>query len=138
MAGTVAGVAQGNVAFSQYFKLDVNFTYNHIITDKHRLVWHAAAGVALPYGNSQSIPYEKRYFAGGSNHVRGWVARTLGPGAYHGDGTRIDYVYSEDGTGKDKMVYNDGRALFVLRDGRMLWQDKKENTGNGVEFTKFP
>ncbi len=81
----------GNVAFSQYFKLDVNFTYNHIITDKHRLVWHAAAGVALPYGNSQSIPYEKRYFAGGSNHVRGWVARTLGPGAYHGDGTRIDY-----------------------------------------------
>lgn len=81
----------GNVAFSQYVKLDANFTYNHIITERHRIVWHAAVGVALPYGNSQSIPYEKRYFAGGSNHVRGWTARTLGPGAYHGDGSRIDY-----------------------------------------------
>ncbi|MBQ7697462.1 MAG: BamA/TamA family outer membrane protein [Paludibacteraceae bacterium] len=81
----------GNVAFSQYVKLDANWTYNQIITDKHRLVYHAAAGVAVPYGNSLSIPYEKRYFAGGSNHVRGWIARTLGPGAYRGDGTRIDY-----------------------------------------------
>ena len=81
----------GNVAFSQYVKLDANFTYNQIITEKHRMVYHAAAGVALPYGNSLSIPYEKRYFAGGSNHVRGWTARTLGPGAYHGDGSRIDY-----------------------------------------------
>ena len=81
----------GKVAFSQYVKLDANFTYNQIITEKHHIAWHAAAGVAVPYGNSQSIPYEKRYFAGGSNHVRGWTARTLGPGAYHGDGTRIDY-----------------------------------------------
>lgn len=56
----------------------------------------------------------------------------------NGNGTRIDYVYAEDGTGKDKMAYNDGRALFVLRDGIMLWQDKKENTDNGVEFTKLP
>ena len=56
----------------------------------------------------------------------------------NGDGTRIDYVYAENGTSKENMVYNDGHALFVLRDGRMLWQDKKENTGNGVEFTKFP
>ncbi len=81
----------GKVAFSQFVKLDANLTYNHIISERHRIVYHAAAGVALPYGNSQSIPYEKRYFAGGSNHVRGWTARTLGPGAYRGDGSRIDY-----------------------------------------------
>jgi len=56
----------------------------------------------------------------------------------NGNGTRIDYVYAEDGTGKDKLAYNDGRALFVLRDGIMLWQDKKENMGNGAEFIKLP
>ena len=81
----------GNVAYSQYVKADLNFTYNQVITEKHRLAYHAAVGVAVPYGNSQSIPYEKRYFAGGSNHVRGWTARTLGPGGYHSDGSRIDY-----------------------------------------------
>lgn len=56
----------------------------------------------------------------------------------NGDGTRIDYVYEENGTSKENMVYNDGHALFVLRDGIMRWQDKKENMDNGVEFTKLP
>jgi len=81
----------GNVAFSQYTKMDVSGTYMHIINEKHRMVYHAALGVAIPYGNSEAVPYEKRYFAGGSNHVRGWTARSLGPGGYKGEGSRIDY-----------------------------------------------
>lgn len=79
------------VPFSQYVKADIAYTFHHAISAKHRFVYHAALGVALPYGNSEAIPYEKRYFAGGSNHVRGWTARTLGPGGYHGEGSRIDY-----------------------------------------------
>jgi outer membrane protein assembly factor BamA len=79
-----------NTQFSQFAKADLSVTYNHIIRPRHRLVWHADIGVAIPYGNSQTIPFEKRYFAGGSNSVRGWAARTLGPGGYKGDGNRID------------------------------------------------
>jgi len=56
----------------------------------------------------------------------------------NGNGTRTDYVYSEEGVSRDTMAYNDGRALFVLRAGKMIWQDKKENTDNGVEFIKLP
>ena len=56
----------------------------------------------------------------------------------NGNGTRTDYVYSEEGVSRDTMAYNDGRALFVLRVGKMIWQDKKENTDNGVEFIKLP
>ena len=81
----------GGVPFSQYVKADISLTYNQIVSSKHHIAYHMGMGAAVPYGNSQSIPYEKRYFAGGSNHVRGWTARTLGPGAYHGDGSRIDY-----------------------------------------------
>lgn len=55
-----------------------------------------------------------------------------------GGGTRTNYVYTEDGTGKDTMAYNDGFGVFVLRDGKMTWQDKKENVGNEVDFTKLP
>jgi outer membrane protein assembly factor BamA len=54
-------------------------------------VFHADLGVAVPYGNSQTIPFEKRYFAGGANSVRGWSARTLGPGGYKGNGKLIDF-----------------------------------------------
>ena len=77
--------------FAQFAKADFSVTYNHIINPKHRLVWHADIGVAVPYGNSQTIPFEKRYFAGGANGVRGWAARTLGPGGYKGNGDWIDF-----------------------------------------------
>ena len=54
------------------------------------------------------------------------------------DGTRIDYVFTEDGNGTNNMVYNDGHGVFVLRNGKLTWQDKKENAGEGIEFIKSP
>ena len=65
--------------------------YNQIFNEKHRLVYHAALGVAIPFGNAQTIPFEKRYFSGGSNSLRGWTIRSLGPGGYQSTGGRIDY-----------------------------------------------
>ena len=70
------------IPFSQYAKGDINFTYHGIINPKHRLVTHLGVGVAIPYLNADVIPFEKRYFAGGANGIRGWQARTLGPGAF--------------------------------------------------------
>lgn len=80
-----------NTQFAQFAKADISVTYNQMMHSKHRLVFHADFGVAVPYGNSQTIPFEKRYFAGGANSVRGWAARTLGPGGYRGNGKLIDF-----------------------------------------------
>ncbi len=80
-----------NIRYAQYAKADADFTYYQIFNKSHRLVYHAALGVAVPYGNASSIPFEKRYFSGGANSVRGWSVRTLGPGGYSGTGSRIDY-----------------------------------------------
>lgn len=77
--------------FAQFAKADVSATYNQMLHPNHRLVFHADLGVAVPYGNSQTIPFEKRYFAGGANSVRGWSARALGPGGYKGNGKLIDF-----------------------------------------------
>ena len=71
------------IPFSQYAKGDVNFTFHGIIAPEHHLVGHIGVGVAVPYLNSSVLPYEKRYFGGGANGIRGWQARTLGPGAFH-------------------------------------------------------
>lgn len=80
-----------NTQFAQFAKADIGVTYNQIFNESHRLVYHADLGVAVPYGNSQAVPFEKRYFAGGSNSVRGWTARSLGPGGYRGAGSLIDF-----------------------------------------------
>ncbi|MBQ9144703.1 MAG: BamA/TamA family outer membrane protein, partial [Paludibacteraceae bacterium] len=80
-----------NTQFSQFAKADLAVTYNQLLYPGQRLVFHADVGVAVPYGNSQTIPFEKRYFAGGANSVRGWAARTLGPGGYKGNGKLIDF-----------------------------------------------
>lgn len=80
-----------NTRFAQFAKADISYTYHQILNESHRLVFHTDLGMAVPYLNSQSIPFEKRYFSGGSNSVRGWTARTLGPGGYRGAGSLIDF-----------------------------------------------
>lgn len=80
------------VAFAQYAKHDFSFTANWRLDRMNNLVAHVEWGVAVPYGNSTSLPFEKRYFAGGANSVRGWSVRELGPGTYKGDDRTIDYI----------------------------------------------
>ena len=78
-----------NIAYAQYIKGDVDFTYNLLPNYRDQLVFHCGLGIAYPYGNSTVLPFEKRYFSGGANSVRGWSVRSLGPGRqyqlYHAD-----------------------------------------------------
>jgi len=70
------------VPFAQYIKGDIDFSRT-IFLDRHNsIAWRIGAGVAFPYGNDLQMPFEKRYFSGGANSVRGWAVRTLGPGSY--------------------------------------------------------
>ena len=80
------------VAFAQYAKHDFAFTANWRLDRMNNLVSHVEWGVAVPYGNSTTLPFEKRYFAGGANSVRGWAVRELGPGNYRGEDKAIDYI----------------------------------------------
>lgn len=82
----------GNISFAQYVKMDFDFAKNIMIDDRNALVFHIGTGVAVPYGNSKSLPFEKLYFSGGANSVRGWSVRSLGPGGYRGASGSLDYV----------------------------------------------
>ena len=81
-----------NIAYAQYVKGDVDATHITRIGTASELVMHGHLGIAYPYGNSSILPFEKRYFAGGSNSVRGWGVRELGPGAFVGTDGRIDFI----------------------------------------------
>ena len=79
------------IPFAQYAKGDVNFTLHGVVNPEHHIVGHIGLGVAVPYLNASVIPFQKRYFAGGANGVRGWQARSLGPGTFRGDGSSLVY-----------------------------------------------
>ena len=80
------------IAYAQYIKGDVDYTRLFALDDRSNLAVHARLGIAYPYGNSSILPFEKRYFAGGSNSVRGWSVRSLGPGGYVRNDGRIDFI----------------------------------------------
>lgn len=77
--------------FEQYARFDIDWSYSHYKTERSRLALHLAGGVAVPYGNSDVMPFEKRYYSGGANSVRGWSVRELGPGRYASRSSAYNY-----------------------------------------------
>jgi outer membrane protein assembly factor BamA len=71
-----------NTRFAQYLKTDFEFRYGYRLDKFNSVVSRAFLGVALPYGNFDVLPFEKKYFGGGANGIRAWQVRTLGPGTY--------------------------------------------------------
>lgn len=63
-----------------------DFSKNIRIDYRNSFAFHAGIGIAVPYGNAKTIPFEKQYFSGGANSVRGWSVRDLGPGSFAGKG----------------------------------------------------
>lgn len=80
------------IAYAQYVKADVDYTHLITFDRNNQLALHAGFGIAYPYGNSTMLPFEKRYFSGGANSVRGWSVRELGPGGYQRSDGRIDFI----------------------------------------------
>ncbi len=133
-----------NIAFAQYAKFD--FDYTHLLTfDEHNtLALHAGFGVAYPYGNSNILPFEKRYFSGGASSVRGWGVRELGPGRFKGTDGRIDFINQ---TGDMKLDLNAelrtylfwkfNGAFFI--DAGNIWtlRSYAEQPGGQFRFNEF-
>jgi len=69
-----------DVAYSQYIKGEVDFVKYFDLGNKNVLALRAFGGIAIPYGNSDNIPFSRSYFAGGSNDNRAWQSYRLGPG----------------------------------------------------------
>lgn len=70
------------IRYAQYVKSDVDVRHYFVLNNKHTIAVRAALGLAIPYGNSIDIPFEKGFVGGGANGMRAWSLRFLGPGAY--------------------------------------------------------
>ena len=69
-----------DVAYSQYIKTELDYIKYFDLGNQQVLAIRAFGGIAIPYGNSDNIPFSRSYFAGGSNDNRAWQSYRLGPG----------------------------------------------------------
>ncbi len=70
------------IRYAQFIKTNADFRYYIMLDKKHSVAFRTFAGIAIPYGNSIDIPFEKGFFGGGANGMRAWTLRYLGPGSY--------------------------------------------------------
>ncbi|WP_430819723.1 BamA/TamA family outer membrane protein [Carboxylicivirga caseinilyticus] len=70
------------IRFAQYVKSDIDVRYHFNVNRINSFAYRFFAGVAYPYGNSQTMPFVKQYFSGGANSIRAWPVRGLGPGSH--------------------------------------------------------
>jgi len=66
---------------SQFIKTELNFIKHWQLSTETVLALRTFGGIAIPFGNANSIPFTRSYFSGGSNDNRGWRAYELGPGS---------------------------------------------------------
>lgn len=81
-----------NVAYEQYLKVDNDLRYNYVIDQDQAMAYRLHFGIGHAYGNSEIVPFVRRYFIGGANSLRGWRPRTMGPGSYNTQGFRADHT----------------------------------------------
>ena len=130
-----------NIAYAQYAKVDFDFAKSFRVNDRNSFALHFGLGVAVPYANSSILPYEKRYFSGGANSVRGWSVRELGPGSFKGHDGRIDFI-NQTGDMKLDMNVEYRTHLFWKMDGAVfadagnIWtlRDYAEQPGGQFRF----
>ena len=133
-----------NNAYAQYVKGDFDFSKSFVINEANSVAIHLGLGIAYPYGNSTILPYEKRYFSGGANSVRGWSVRELGPGSFLGNDGKIDFI-NQTGDLKLDMNVEYRTHLFWKFDGAVfidagnIWtlRDYPDQPGGQFHFDTF-
>lgn len=79
-----------NTRFAQFVRGDIDLRYYKHLNEHSLLVYRGFFGIGIPYGNNHVLPFVKKYFSGGSNGIRAWQIRSLGPGSFVDDSSFPD------------------------------------------------
>jgi outer membrane translocation and assembly module TamA len=140
---TDGGYEIQGIQFAQYWKLENDFRYYRTFDDNNRLAFRLNTGVGRPGANLSVLPYAKSYYGGGSNGIRAWDPRSLGPGSYRD----LSGVYSYNNLGEVKLETSleyrfnltdmlEG-ALFVDAGNIWLLHEDQLRPGSRLEFDTF-
>ena len=155
LAGTITGLVTGanikkgdtvnvlGVPFSQFVKMEHDFRHYLRLSENSQLASRIIAGVGVPYGNSSALPFIRQFFIGGTNSIRAFRARSVGPGSYDNSEGVADDSFLPDESGDIKLEMNtEYRAkLFSIVHGAIfvdagnIWLWNKDNNKPGAQFT---
>lgn len=139
LSGNITGLVMGadvdgdnekailGVPFSQYIKTEHDFRHYLRLSKTSQLVSRIHAGIGYAYGNSKNLPYTKQFYVGGSNSIRAFRARTLGPGNFNPNSFDAKFIPDQSGDMllefnfeyRKKLVSIIHGALFI--DGGNIW-----------------
>lgn len=128
------------IQYSQYIKTDLEYKFYQIINPGSNIVYRLFAGAAYPYGNAKATPFEKRYFSGGANGLRGWQVRSVGPGTAIEDSTNLGKYPNSTGDIKLEANFEYRFKLFWKLEGAFfvdagnIWAIRREDNRRGASF----
>lgn len=128
------------VSYAEYVKATVDYARTFYFSKRHSLAYHVGLGAAQPFGNSSILPFERRFYAGGSNSIRGWSTRTLGPGSYKKTGYSSDFVNQAGDLSFELNIENRHKLTDLFEfaefiDAGNIWTLKNYESQQGGQFT---
>ena len=159
LAGNITGLVTGanykedktknifGIPFSQYAKIENDFRFYHKLNEKNSIATRLIAGVAIPYGNSEFIPFSRQFFFLFSNSIRAFRARTLGPGSFdprkaENSGTNSNFLFDQSGDIKLELnaeyranIYKFLNVAFFADAGN-IWLINEDVDRPGAKFSK--
>jgi len=133
--------------YSQFGKVGVDMR-KYWTFGESKIATRFILGLGRAYGNSQDLPYIKQYFVGGSNSIRAFRIRGLGPGAFYTDPDNLTEVESQflDQTGDMKLEMNVEYRFPIVKffksavfvDAGNVWLiDNPDSSAENFEFSEF-
>lgn len=125
--------------YSQFLKLTSELIGYKAVDNNNQLAMRLMGGIGYAYGNSKVMPYSEQFYIGGSNSIRAFHIRSIGPGSYHPVETKYSYL---DQTGDIELegnieyrfkIYERFRGALFLDAGN-VWLLEKEEQRPGGEF----
>ncbi|MCJ7757818.1 MAG: BamA/TamA family outer membrane protein, partial [Gillisia sp.] len=154
LAGNIAGLLTGanidsgtpetifGVAFSQYAKLENDFRYYFKLGLRSQLASRIIVGAGFPYGNSKELPFIKQFFVGGTNSIRAFRARSIGPGTFKQETDASSFLPDQSGDLKLELNTELRTDLFSIVKGALfvdagnIWLINENPEKPGAKFSK--
>lgn len=126
-------------AYAQFLKAETSLSKTWQIGDKSQIVGHVNAGVIYSYGNSETAPYTEQFYVGGANSIRAFTVRSIGPGKYTTNESRLSYL---DQTGDIKLQMNVEYRFNIFGnlygatflDAGNVWSIRDDGYRQGAQF----
>tara|TARA_B100001057_G_scaffold312170_1_gene312229 strand:+ start:29232 stop:31742 length:2511 start_codon:yes stop_codon:yes gene_type:complete len=126
-----------NILPSQYTKAEINYIKHILLNNGNVFAYRVFTGIAIPYGNSNYIPFTRSYYAGGSNDNRAWKAYKLGPGSSNNinEFNEANFKISLNFEYRNKISGKLNGAFFV--DIGNIWNVNDNIDDKSMKFNKF-